>query len=69
MGTEEDLEIAARLAHRRVLRTLEEKVAPAHTALLVVDMQNDFCAAYLRADHEQSGASAKMPSPSKESIA
>lgn len=25
-----------------VLRTLEEKVDPAHTALLVVDMQNDF---------------------------
>jgi ureidoacrylate peracid hydrolase len=28
---------------RRVLRTLEEIVDPAHTALLVVDVQNDFC--------------------------
>lgn len=27
-----------------VLRTLEEKVRPDHTALLVIDMQNDFCA-------------------------
>ncbi|GIW08670.1 MAG: hypothetical protein KatS3mg060_3475 [Dehalococcoidia bacterium] len=27
-----------------VLRTLEEKVRPEHTALLVIDMQNDFCA-------------------------
>lgn len=45
MAMQEDFEIAAGLAHRRVLRTLEEKVAPAHTALLVIDMQNDFCAA------------------------
>jgi len=27
-----------------VLETLEERVAPHHTALLVVDMQNDYCA-------------------------
>jgi ureidoacrylate peracid hydrolase len=27
-----------------VLETLEERVAPRHTALLVVDMQNDYCA-------------------------
>jgi len=27
-----------------MLRTLEEKVDPAHTALIVVDVQNDFCA-------------------------
>jgi nicotinamidase-related amidase len=27
-----------------VLTTLEERVAPAHTAFLVVDMQNDYCA-------------------------
>ena len=26
------------------LRTLEQQVSPTHTALLVVDMQNDFCA-------------------------
>ncbi|MGV3571895.1 MAG: cysteine hydrolase family protein [Ramlibacter sp.] len=29
---------------RQVLRTLEEQVRPAHAALVVVDMQNDFCA-------------------------
>ncbi len=28
----------------QVLGTLEERIAPAHTALLVVDMQNDYCA-------------------------
>ena len=28
-----------------VLRTIEERVAPGHTALLVVDMQNDYCSA------------------------
>ena len=39
-----ELEMARRLAHRPVLATLEEKIAPAHTALLVIDMQNDFCA-------------------------
>ncbi len=27
-----------------VLTTLEERVAPRHTALLIVDMQNDYCA-------------------------
>ena len=27
-----------------VLGTLAERIAPAHTALLVVDMQNDYCA-------------------------
>jgi nicotinamidase-related amidase len=27
-----------------VLRTLQEQLRPAHTALVVVDMQNDFCA-------------------------
>ena len=26
------------------LATLEEKLLPVHTALLVIDMQNDFCA-------------------------
>jgi ureidoacrylate peracid hydrolase len=44
MGIQEELEVAKRLAHRPVLATLEEKVAPAHTALVVIDMQNDFCA-------------------------
>ena len=27
-----------------ILRTLEERIDPAHTAIVVVDMQNDFCA-------------------------
>lgn len=30
--------------HVEPLRALSEKVAPGHTALLVIDMQNDFCA-------------------------
>ena len=29
---------------RQILQTVEEQVNPAHTAVLVVDMQNDFCA-------------------------
>ncbi len=32
------------LAHRPLLSTLEAKVDPRHTALVVVDVQNDFCA-------------------------
>jgi ureidoacrylate peracid hydrolase len=44
MGVQEDLEVATRIAHVRPLGSLAEKVKPAHTALLVVDMQNDFCA-------------------------
>jgi ureidoacrylate peracid hydrolase len=36
---------AERMTHRPLLTTLEEKVDPAHAALIVVDMQNDFCAA------------------------
>lgn len=31
-------------AFKRMLTTLENKVIPLHTALIVVDMQNDFCA-------------------------
>ena len=27
-----------------LLRTLSDRLGPAHTALIVVDMQNDFCA-------------------------
>ncbi len=42
--TPADFAAAARIAHVRPLATLNEKVAPRHTALLVVDMQNDFCA-------------------------
>jgi ureidoacrylate peracid hydrolase len=33
------------MTHRPLLTTLEEKIDPGHTALIVVDMQNDFCAA------------------------
>ena len=28
----------------KLLETLSERIDPAHTAMLVVDMQNDFCA-------------------------
>ena len=44
MGIKEDLEVAERLAHVRLLSTLEQKIGSAHAALLVIDMQNDFCA-------------------------
>lgn len=44
MSYQQDLAVAARLAHVRPLASLAEKIEPAHTALLVVDMQNDFCA-------------------------
>lgn len=40
-----DIEIAARLSHVRPLTTLREKIEPSRAALIVVDMQNDFCAA------------------------
>lgn len=46
------LEAAAGLAHRPLLTALEEKVRPAHTALLVIDVQNDFCAAGGMMDRE-----------------
>jgi nicotinamidase-related amidase len=44
----------------RPLRTLEEQLQPAHTALVIVDMQNDFCAegGYLQRTR---AASAKNP--------
>jgi ureidoacrylate peracid hydrolase len=42
--TEAQFEAAERLSHRPLLRTLEQKVDPTHAALIVVDMQNDFCA-------------------------
>jgi ureidoacrylate peracid hydrolase len=41
--TDNAQEIASRLSRVRPLVSLEEKVAPAHTAVLVIDMQNDFC--------------------------
>jgi ureidoacrylate peracid hydrolase len=39
-----DLSIAVQLSHRKPLATLREKVEPSHTALVIVDVQNDFCA-------------------------
>lgn len=45
MDHSSDLARAGRVAHIRPLGTLEEKVEPRHTALVIVDMQNDFCAA------------------------
>jgi ureidoacrylate peracid hydrolase len=41
---ETDFDVAARLAHVEPLVTLEKKVRPGHTALIVIDMQNDFIA-------------------------
>jgi ureidoacrylate peracid hydrolase len=40
----QSLSAARSLSHVTLLATLSEKAAPAHTALLVIDMQNDFCA-------------------------
>jgi ureidoacrylate peracid hydrolase len=42
--TQAQFEGAQRLSHRPLLTTLEQKLDPAHAALIVVDMQNDFCA-------------------------
>lgn len=39
-----ELAAAARISHIRPLGTLAEKADPRHTALVIVDMQNDFCA-------------------------
>ncbi len=45
MATEpDDLALATRIAHVEPLDTLDKKVRPAHTALIVIDVQNDFCA-------------------------
>jgi ureidoacrylate peracid hydrolase len=46
------------------LRTLGEQVAPAHTALLVIDVQNDFCdgdGGLARRGADLSGAQAAVP--------
>jgi ureidoacrylate peracid hydrolase len=43
-ASETDFDVAARLAHVEPLVTLEKKVRPGHTALIVIDMQNDFIA-------------------------
>jgi ureidoacrylate peracid hydrolase len=41
---EPDFEVAARIAHVMPLKGLRQKVEPRHTALVVIDMQNDFIA-------------------------
>jgi hypothetical protein len=41
---ETDFEVAARIAHVEPLVGLDKKIQPAHTDLLVIDMQNDFVA-------------------------
>lgn len=42
--TEDAKRAADALSHRPILWTLEEKVDPRHCALVVIDVQNDFCA-------------------------
>lgn len=44
MSVETDFEVARRIAHVAPFASLREKVDPRHTALLVIDMQNDFIA-------------------------
>ncbi len=40
----EDFAVAAKISHVAPLRGLAGKVEPGHTALIVIDVQNDFCA-------------------------
>jgi ureidoacrylate peracid hydrolase len=40
----DDFEIAARLSHIQPLATLRDKIKPSSAALIVIDVQNDFCA-------------------------
>jgi ureidoacrylate peracid hydrolase len=49
---------------RRILRTLDEKIRPEHTALIVVDVQNDFChsdGAYVKRGNDVSLIQAMVP--------
>ena len=39
-----DFEVAARIAHVKPLVGMREKASPRHTALVIIDMQNDFIA-------------------------
>jgi ureidoacrylate peracid hydrolase len=41
---ESDFEVATHIAHVKPVKGLREKIAPSHTALVVIDMQNDFIA-------------------------
>ena len=40
----DDFALASRISHVTPLRGLTDKVGPRHTALIVIDVQNDFCA-------------------------
>jgi ureidoacrylate peracid hydrolase len=51
-------EAAAALSARPLLAGLEQKVAPEHAALLVIDVQNDFCAPGGMMDREGNDLSA-----------
>lgn len=42
-STRDDLALASGIAHVEPLDSLEKKVRPNHTALIVIDVQNDFC--------------------------
>ncbi|MDE0058473.1 MAG: cysteine hydrolase family protein, partial [Defluviicoccus sp.] len=40
----DDFAVASKISHVAPLRGLASKVEPGHTALIVIDVQNDFCA-------------------------
>ena len=44
MGTAKTYDIAQEATRGRMLDTLQKKLQPEHTALVVIDVQNDFCA-------------------------
>jgi ureidoacrylate peracid hydrolase len=43
-ASQTDFDVAARIAHVKPLVGMREKASPRHTALVVIDMQNDFIA-------------------------
>jgi len=43
-ASQTDFDVAARIAHVKPLVGMDEKASPRHTALVVIDMQNDFIA-------------------------
>ena len=43
-GRSENYAAASRISHVEPLAELDQKLRPAHTALIVIDVQNDFCA-------------------------
>ena len=51
-GTSATQQAAREIAHVEPLFKFDDKIAPAHTALLVIDMQNDFMADGSMADRE-----------------